>query len=125
MWKVIASGILSALQQGEFLDKLADLIIVRLKSRIYQLAEVKQSLADKVDAYFDGSGMAGVFMKRLLRDQIDELIASAKAESDGALTVKDLPRILDGIDEEELAAANEIIKGVIQARIQQIIDEKL
>ena len=124
MLKLFASLIISALQEGEFLDKLSDLIVDRLKARSGLLTNVKETVLNQVNQRFEGMGMTGVFVKRLLQDQLDELIAVAQEESDGVLTVRDLPRILDGISDQEIEAAREILTASVRNSINRAMAEK-
>ena len=124
MLKLFASLIISALQEGEFLDKLSDLIVDRLKARSGLLTNVKETVLNQVNQRFEGMGMTGVFVKRLLQDQLDELIAVAQEESNGVLTVRDLPRILDGISDQEIEAAREILTASVRNSINRAMAEK-
>lgn len=124
MLKLFASLIISALQEGEFLDKLSDLIVDRLKARSGLLTNVKETVLNQVNQRFEGMGMTGVFVKRLLQDQLDELIAVAQEESDGVLTVRDLPRVLDGISDQEIEAAREILTTSVRNSINRAMAEK-
>ena len=124
MLKLFAKLIISALQEGEFLDKLSDLIVDRLKARSGLLTNVKETVLNQVNQRFEGMGMTGVFVKRLLQDQLDELIAVAQEESDGVLTVRDLPRVLDGISDQEIEAAREILTASVRNSINRAMAEK-
>ena len=124
MLKLFANLIVSALQEGEFLDKLSDLIVDRLKARSGLLTDVKETVLNQVNQRFEGMGMTGVFVKRLLQDQLDELIAVAQEESDGVLTVRDLPRVLDGISDQEIEAAREILTTSVRNSINRAMAEK-
>lgn len=124
MLRALAKAILAALEQGGFLEKIADLMADRVKVRLNQFEDLRRSAFTQVDTRFADMGMTGLFMQRMMKEQLGELIQMTEAESNGQLNAQDLIRVLDGIDATELSSARTILINAIQNAVNKAIAEK-
>lgn len=124
MLRALARAVLAALEQGGFLDKIADLMADRVKLRLNQFEDLRRNAFTQVDARFADMGMTGLFMQRMMKEQLGELIQMTEAESNGQLDAQDLIRVLDGIDATELSSARTILINAVQNAINKAIAEK-
>ena len=124
MLRALAKAVLAALEQGGFLEKLADLMADRVKVRLNQFEDLRRNAFTQVDTRFADMGMTGLFMQRMMKEQLGELIQMTEAESDGQLNAQDLIRVLDGIDATELSSARTILINAVQNAVNKAIAEK-
>lgn len=124
MLRALAKAVLAALEQGGFLDRIADLMADRVKLRLNQFEDLRRSAFTQVDARFADMGMTGLFMQRMMKEQLGELIQMTEAESNGQLNAQDLIRVLDGIDATELSSARTILINAVQNAVNKAIAEK-
>ena len=124
MLRALAKAVLAALEQGGFLEKIADLMADRVKVRLNQFEDLRRSAFTQVDTRFADMGMTGLFMQRMMKEQLGELIQMTEAESNGQLNAQDLIRVLDGIDATELSSARTILINAIQNAVNKAIAEK-
>ena len=124
MLRALAKAVLAALEQGGFLDRIADLMADRVKARLNQFEDLRRNAFTQVDTRFADMGMTGLFMQRMMKEQLGELIQMTEAESDGRLNAQDLIRVLDGIDATELSSARTILINAVQNAVNKAIAEK-
>lgn len=121
MLRSLAVALISALNESEFIDRVADLLLDKLRSKAGVFESARLSVLNRVTQKFEGMGMTGIFLKRMLQDNLDELVAEAERQTNGKLTLKDLPLILDGVSETEITEAQEIVAKAIQRAIDNAL----